>query len=122
DFPHDLEGGTTWSAHVENADETGKFHLQHVPVCTGARLQVYLEGFDGAELPVPEHSGSDLRIVLHPHVAARTIRGLVLDAGGDVAGGATVRFGALATLSDSSGRFEIVVPKNSSYEDSALIA
>lgn len=89
-------------------DEAGEFRFAHVGTTAGAILAVQADGFVPREVALPELSTSGLEVVLVRRTdTARTIHGLVLDAGGRPCESAQVSLGDATVASDELGRFAL---------------
>lgn len=105
------DGTPRYASTSPLVDARGRFELPKVPRFPRDTIEVRARGYRGATMPVPEQDTLDLRIVLQ---AERTedqpkqrLRGIVVDATGRPAAGASVHLGHDQCLSGEDGRFDL---------------
>jgi RNA polymerase sigma-70 factor (ECF subfamily) len=112
-FEHvmDYSGGLDVAVRT---DDEGRFVLA-APALTDGELVATHERFIEARRPLPLADQPELRLELErPALDARTLVGIVLDAGSQPVAGARVAFGVHGTSSDADGTFRIDLDDNES--------
>ncbi|MBK7878804.1 MAG: sigma-70 family RNA polymerase sigma factor [Planctomycetes bacterium] len=112
-----------WSARVLHAGKDGRFEFAKVPRFESDTISATADGFQGAEVTVPAVDTRDLRLVLarkSPEEDRARLRGIVLDADGQPAEGASVHLGQDRCSSGADGRFELVL--SCCHEGYSLVA
>lgn len=102
-----------WST---TSDAAGRFRLTEVPALASAKLRARALGFVDEVADAGELSRFDVKLVLHPRADTR-LRGTVVDAAGAAVEGAYVALSETSTISDASGRFELVLTSAAELAD-----
>ncbi len=88
------------------SDEQGHFSIESVPGVASVELAAFHPRFKCGSLPLPEHSRSDLRVVLGAREST-VLAGKVVDRSGLPVAQALVAMGQEATRTDAEGQFEL---------------
>lgn len=103
-------GGANYRSRIAHVDDAGRFDFGRVPRFPRDTISASAPDRAGAQVVVPEVDTLDLRLVLKPRPAPEAksvLRGIVLHADGQPAGGATVYLGQDSIAAGEDGRFEL---------------
>lgn len=112
-----------WSARVLHSGKDGRFEFAKVPRFESDTISATADGFQSTQATVPAVDTRDLRLVLARKSAEddqARLSGIVLDADGRPAEGASIYLGQDRCSSGADGRFELVL--SCCHEGYSLVA